>query len=281
MPVNCIVCGSSDSATLYPDIAKCKNCSHVFFERKLSDEALSKIYCRKYFFGDEYRDYLADSRILMKNFELRLKILRGFLDPSRQKSLFEIGCAYGLFLLDAKEIFDEVEGIDIAEDGVLHAREKLKLNVVCEDLLKHDLGDKIFDVVCMWDTIEHLQNPDLYLKKISGHMQKGALLALTTGDIESVCARTEKRRWRLMHPPTHIHYFSRKTLAKLLSDNRFDIIYNRYCGFHRSLDIAAYRTLALNGRLGWLYDILRRTGLTGISFYLNLYDIMYIVARKR
>lgn len=276
----CIICGGSDAGPLYPDIVKCKGCGHVFFDRDLDSEALAGIYSKRYFFGDEYHDYLADKEALQKNFRLRLRTLQAFLSPARHKSLLEIGCAYGFFLSVAKKMFDKIAGMDIAEDGTIHAKEKLNLKAIKADLLEYDFGNEKFDVVCMWDTIEHLQNPDLYLKKIGKHMEKGALIAITTGDIDSVCARVRKGKWRLIHPPTHIHYFSRKTLARLLNDNGFDIVYDRYCGFYRSADLAAYRMLALKGRRK-VYDILRRMGLTGFNFYLNLYDIMYIIARKR
>ncbi len=277
----CIICNSTQSKVLYEGILKCEECGHVFSDIHLSDEELFNLYRRSYFFGDEYRDYFADRKVQQKSFKLRMKVLQSFLDPNRHKHLLEIGCAYGFFLNMVKDKFDTVYGIDITEDGIQYATEQLKLDVVKADLIKHDFSDKKFDVVCMWDTIEHLRSPQLYLKKISEHMDCGSLIALTTGDIDSLNARMKKDKWRLMHPPTHIHYFSKKTLARMLNDNGFDIIYNHYCSFYRSVDLLAYRILVLQRKWLWLYSLLFKSRFTRMDFYLNMYDIMYVIACKR
>jgi hypothetical protein len=178
-------------------------------------------------------------------------------------------------------MFDIVQGIDITEDGVTYAAEKFGLNVISGDLLRHDLGNQVFDVVCMWDTIEHLKRPDMFIDKICKHTDRGALLAITTGDMGSLNARINGDRWRMIHPPTHIHYFSSSTMARLLDRYGFDIIYNRHCGFYRSVGLVATRLLALKTGTSKLYDLLQKIGLTKFDFYLNLYDIMYLMARKR
>ena len=281
MMTRCIVCNSTHTKLLYAGILKCQECGHVFADLHLNDEELFEFYSENYFFGDEYSDYLADKRIFKRNFKLRLKVLQTFLDPIRHKRLLEIGCAYGFFLDVVKDQFDTVLGIDITEDGVLYARDQLKLNVINADLLKHGFGDQKFDVVCMWDTIEHLHSPHLYLEKMSRHIGSGSLIAITTGDIESMNARIRREKWRLIHPPTHLHYFSKKALGRMLNNNGFDIMYNRYCGFYRSIDNIAYNILILRKRWPRLYDFLCRSGLTRIDIYLNFYDIMYVIARKR
>lgn len=277
----CIVCSSNLSQPLYRGIDKCSNCGHVFADLSLSSEKLFEIYQKSYFFGDEYSDYVSDKRVVQKNFQLRLKTLTKFLKPERHRSLFEIGCAYGFFLELAQSRFAQVQGIDITEDGIRYAKQQLNLDVIQADFLDYDLSDRTIDVACMWDTIEHLANPHLYIEKLSKHMEKGALLAITTGDIESFNARTRKEQWRLIHPPTHIHYFSQKSLAQLLNNYGYEVIYSRYCGFYRSLDNVAYNILVLRWKQPKLYKILEKIGILKLDFYLNLYDIMYVIARKR
>lgn len=277
----CVVCGSTHNNPLYAGLQKCKKCGHVSYNLHLSGEELFKLYNKNYFCGEEYSNYLADKKVLQKNFKLRLKVLHNFLNPNRHKHLLEIGCAYGFFLDVVSDRFDTVLGIDITQEVVSYAQEQLKLNVINNDFLKYDFGNQKFDVICMWDTVEHLQNPRLYLEKISKHTESGALIAITTGDIESLNARIRKDKWRLIHPPTHIHYFSKRTLSKMLNNCGFDIIYNRYCGFYRSADMIVYRMFVLSK--GWLrfYDFFCKSRITNINFYLNLYDIIYIIARKR
>lgn len=277
--MECIICKHKETRPLYQGILKCQNCGHVFADLGLSDEELFELYRKNYFFGEEYSDYVADKKIIQKNFELRFKVLQKFLKASH-RSLFEIGSAYGFFLDLVRNRFAKVQGIDITEDGVRYAREELKLDVIKADLLKHELDGQKFDVVCMWDTVEHLRDPHLYIEKISQQMEPGSLLTITTGDIESLNARFKKAKWRLIHPPTHIHYFSKKSLNRMLENYGFEVIYNRYCGFSRSVDNVAYNVLVLRHKSPKLYNLLKKMRLTGFDFYLNMYDIMYVVARK-
>ena len=277
----CIVCGSQDYSTLYPAIVRCKSCEFVFAEEDVQEHELLRIYQKNYFFGEEYSDYKKDREVLRRNFELRLDVLRKFADPARHKRLFEIGSAYGFFLELAREHFEVVGGIDITEDGVRHCVNELGLDVIQGDLLQTNLGDQKFDLVCMWDTIEHLRTPNLYLEKISEHMPSGSLLTVTTGDIDSANARMKKSKWRLIHPPTHLQYFSLKTLTRMLDGLGFDVIYSHHCGFYRSLDNVFYNLFVLRGGVPVLYRLMVKTGFARRFFYLNLYDIMYVIARKR
>ncbi len=279
---NCIVCDCPSSSRLYPGVVVCKECGFVFADAELSDEELSALYGEKYFFGDEYSDYPADERTFQKNFRLRLKTLKKFLDPARHRHFLEIGCAYGFFLDLVRREFPhaQVLGFEISDEGTRHAREKLHLDVIREDFYRHDFHDRKFDVVCIWDTMEHLRDPHLYLKKIGEITQPGSLLALTTGDIGSLNARVKGGSWRMIHPPTHLHYFSRQTMKKLLERHGFSIVYDRHCGYYRSMENVLWNMLVLRNNNRRLYTFLRGTGLTHYNFYANMYDIMFVIAKR-
>jgi len=277
----CVICDGVSTKPYCDCLVQCLECGHVYYGNFPGEAEIRLLYGERYFHGDEYSDYVADKRTIQKNFRLRLEMLNRFLDPARHKRFLEIGCAHGFFLDLVKNRFEIAQGIDISEDGVRYAREELHLDAVCADFLKHDLGDRDFDVVCMWDTIEHLISPQAYIQKIGAHMKSGGLIALTTGDIGSVNARIQKGRWRLIHPPTHVHYFSQKTLSKLLNKNGFEVLYQRHCGFYRSIDMIAYRLFVLNKRWPALYALVRKTGLSGLELYSNLYDISYFIGRKK
>jgi SAM-dependent methyltransferase len=278
----CIVCGNTQApAPLYRGIVRCTACGYVSADMRLTDEELFALYNEGFFSGAEFSDYAADEKFFRKNFRLRLRALKKFLDPARHRRLLEIGSAYGFFLDEVRREFAHIEGIDITTEGVAHARARFKLDVVQGDFLAHDYGARRFDVVCMWDTIEHLRAPHLYVEKIARLTEPGALFCITTADADSLNARLRGERWRMIHPPTHLHYFSARTLARLLARYDFEVVYNRYCGFYRSLGNVAYNILVLRQQRPRLYRALARTGLTKLGFYLNLYDIMYVIARRR
>jgi SAM-dependent methyltransferase len=278
----CAICGSAQPATpLYSGILRCPACGYVYADMRLTDEELFALYNEQFFTGAEFSDYAADEKFFRKNFWLRFRELREFLDPARHSSLLEIGSAYGFFLDAVRDQFTSVQGIDITEAGVNYARDRFKLDVVKADFLAQDFGRQKFDVVCMWDTIEHLRAPHLYVEKIARLTEPGALLAVTTADIESFNSRLRGKSWRMIHPPTHLHYFSAATLTRLFDRYDFEVIYNRYCGFYRSFGNVAYNIFVLRQQSPWLFRQIERSGLTKFGFYLNLYDIMYVIARRR
>lgn len=276
----CAVCHGAERAPLYEGIARCVDCGHVFSESVPSDGEIARLYGREYFHGAEYGDYLADERVAERNFRLRLDVLERFLDPARHRHLFEVGCAHGFFLRMASGRFESARGIEISDHAAVYAREDLGLDVVRGDIRDCDLGEGIIDVACLWDTIEHLREPDRTVRRIGESMRTGGLVALTTGDIGSLVARVRKRRWRLLHPPTHLHYFSRETIRRMLAESRFEIVYDRPCGFYRSVSTAAYRLFVLKRDWSTLHRWLLRTGLGRLTFYANLHDIRYVIARK-
>ena len=107
------------------------------------------------------------------------------------------------------------------------------------------------------------------------------MLALTTGDIGSPLARWRKGKWRQIHPPSHLHYFSKNTLRLLLSKHGLDVCYTGYAGCYRSLDTVAYILFTIKHKVPALYRKLKATGLLNWSFYSNFDDIVHVIAKKR
>ena len=250
----------------------------MFADLSLSDEDLSRIYSRAYFFGEEYADYTADEPALRRNFASRLRVLDRFTDPTLHGKLVEIGCAYGFFLDEAGDRFQDRWGIDLNPDGVHHARTEFGVNAVQGDFLDVELSRGVY-VGCLWDTIEHLRDPARYIEHFARAAEPGSLLAVTTGDIGSLVARARGDQWRQIHPPSHIHYFSVRTLVMLLQRQGFEVVYTGHAGFWRSIDMVLYRILALRAGKKDLYAHIPQV-LKHRFFYLNLFDIMYVIARR-
>jgi SAM-dependent methyltransferase len=274
----CILCGH-DAANyfLYPGILQCPSCGFVFADTQPSSDDLQKLYQRNYFFGNEYLNYLEDKPALQKNFKTRIRTVLRY---SSDGNLYEIGCAYGFFLELAQRYW-KVEGCDISVPACEEARRQ-GYNVTCGDFLQLPLKEAQYNVVALWDTIEHLARPDLYIQKASMLLKPGGILCATTGDIGSAMARMRKHRWRLIHPPTHLYYFDRRAMERLMNKNGLEIVHFEHCGYSRSVQQILYSLLVLNRETPLrkrLYQLLKP--LFGFSVYLNLYDIMFVIARKK
>ena len=280
----CLVCsGSLGEHVKLPGLARCAACGFVTADMTVSDDELEQLYGADYFHGGEYSNYILEAPTLRHNVELRLASLAKCVENARAKSLFEIGCAYGFFLDLARRAFARAEGIDISEDAVRYARNTLGVAATKANFLDHGVGEG-FDVYCLWDTIEHLREPGRYIEKIASVIAPGGILALTTGDIGSLNARLRGRRWRMIHPPSHLHYFSSQTLTRLLERHGFEVIMVEHPGVARTLRMIITGVLLLGKpKSRWrasLASFANRLPFGDWSVSLNLFDIMYVIARK-
>jgi len=133
--------------------------------------------------------------------------------------------------------------------------------------------------VVMWDTIEHLKRPDLFLAKARSDLLPDGVLALTTGDIGSLNARLRGRRWRLIHPPTHLYYFSVRTLTELLRRHGFEPIHVSHPGNSRNLRAVLHHVLVIRmGQKAW-YETVKPWRVLDLPLTINLHDIMFVIAR--
>jgi len=277
----CLVCdGALGPHPRLPGLRECSGCGFVTADLALTDDELSALYSVDYFHGDEYADYVAEGPELRENFRRRIETLLRFQPEKERRRLFEIGAAYGFFLDEVRSDYEQVAGVDISEPAAEFARTQLGVDVVAADYLTQELPVQV-DTLCLWDTIEHLSRPREFIEKAARDVRAGGLLALTTGDIDSLNARLRGRRWRMIHPPTHLHYFSRRTLVRLLDSAGFDVVHLETAGNTRSIRGIVYAILVLRGGRPGLFDKIKGLPGLGQSITLDLRDIVYIIARRR
>ena len=173
----CLVCDGINFKDYYPGIVQCQDCGFITADLHLTEEQQRQLYGHDYFHGGEYADYIRDRNVIKKNFQKRLQTV---LEYKREGRLLELGCAYGVFLELAQRHFG-VSGYDISEEAVRYANEVLGVDVHCSDLLDDEnVGQKSIDVVTMWDVIEHLRWPNLYIERVARLLKKGGYLSGTS-----------------------------------------------------------------------------------------------------
>ncbi|HXA21578.1 MAG TPA: class I SAM-dependent methyltransferase [Acetobacteraceae bacterium] len=277
-PWLCLTCGGAYGPSRISGLLRCRACGFMTADVRLGDGALAALYGRDYFHGEEYHDYLAEEESLRANFARRIVTLRQHVPNLAEAVLFEIGCAYGFFLEEVKDVVHQTSGIDISADAVRHAVELLGVNAICGDYLRTDIGRRP-DLIVMWDTIEHLARPDLFLAKAARDLRPGGYIAITTGDIGSPFARFRGGRWRMIHPPTHLHYFSASTLRLVLERTGFEVVHLSHPGVTRNVLSSLYIIFALKMGTPALFELVRRLRILDFSVTLNLFDIMFVIAR--
>lgn len=279
----CRVCGSREGyKSVLGQLEQCTACGFVTY-RDFDQSELADIYNEEYFAGDEYPDYLGQQDSLRRSMRHHLKQMWRY--HPRRGALLEVGCAYGLFLDEARPHFRRVNGIDICATPVAYAKERLGLDVTEGEFLTAEYAGGPFDVVCLWDTVEHLPSPEAYLGKAARLLGEGGMLFLTTGDIGSLNARWKGRQWRQIHPPSHLHYFSRRTITLLLDRLGFEVVGIESTPYYHTLfNILASIQLrgGVKGRIASLALSAAGAKLTRrVGFWINLGDIMFVAARVK
>ena len=277
----CKVCESTAGyERVHGQLEQCRSCGFITF-RDYTPDALAEIYTDDYFAGKEYPDYVGQQDALRRSMRRHLAQMARY--HPRRGSLLEVGSAYGLFLDEARAEYGEVAGVDICESPTAYAREQLNLNVSCADFLGLDFGARRFDVVCLWDTVEHLSAPEAYLEKAARLLNPGGMVFLTTGDITSFNARLRGANWRQIHPPSHLHYFSRDTIKRLLERLGFKVVGIETASYyHTAYNVFASIRLrgGAAGRVASLaLNLIGERTARRVGVWINLGDIMFVAAR--
>lgn len=161
-----------------------------------------------------FADYTGQAAARRASARRRLWALR-LLPPRwpRQGRLLDVGCAAGFFLAEARAHY-EVQGVELSAWSSAYARDQLGLPVITGTLEQAALPAARFDIVTLWDVIEHVPQPVPVLAEAARLLAPGGRIVLTTGDWGSAYAQARRERWHLLTPPWHLSFFSRTTLAE-------------------------------------------------------------------
>ena len=263
-------------------MAKCNKCSLIFLDFEPDRKFFTDYYSNE-FFNDPgtkhaYSDYEKEAKSLKESFEIRSNII------SRYRSggiLLDLGCATGAFLETASKYWQAC-GVDISEYAVFQAKQK-KLDVFCGEIQDSPYIKQKFDIITLWDTIEHVTDPKLTIQHINKILKPGGIIAMTTGDVGSVISRLCERFWHLYNIPQHLSFFDKFTITKLLEDENFVVREILYLPINLTLDYLLFRFMTFY-KLSFmrpLYRSLRGLNILDKSININLYDIMFVIAQKK
>jgi len=280
-PAPCSACGRrAGHAPTFASLQRCLACGFISFDAAAVD--VNELYDDAYFAGGEYADYRGQEPAI------RRSMRRHLVQMSRYQplggSLLEVGCAYGFFLDEARGRFARVAGVDVAEGAVSYAREQLHLDASVADFPSLATATR-YDAICMWDTIEHVPEPERFVTKAHQLLAPGGHLFITTGDIDSFNARLRGAKWRQIHPPTHVNYFSKRTLALMLERLGFRVAGVETASYYHTLfDVCAILELR-GGAMGKAAGLVRRVAGprlgNRLGVWVDLRDILFVAAARQ
>ncbi len=273
----CPACGLSTPHTrLYRkngcDIWRCRSCG--LGRTETADFDPQAFYTGAYFTGghsDGYADYPAAEQVLRQEFARTAKFISALRPGGR---LLDIGCAYGFFLLEAREYY-EVAGVELAEEAADHGR-RAGLNIL-SGVADSDTMTRLgaFDVITLLDVIEHLPAPRDTLALCVQHLNPGGVIVITTGDFGSAAARLMGAGWRLMTPPQHLWFFTPESVRRLASGTGMRVEGIDHPGKTVPLGLILFQLRRMLGSRATPAAAANRIGIP-----VNLFDAMRVVLRK-
>jgi ubiquinone/menaquinone biosynthesis C-methylase UbiE len=297
--VPCNLCGADDSVVRYPStvkrgesgdwrsfrcthsgygrhdaIVQCQRCGLVYTDPRPDGNDIVETYQ-----AVEDPLYLEEREGRVLTFEHHLKPLERITGPPNGRPLLDVGCYTGVFVEIAARHGWDAWGLEPSRWAVEQARAR-GLHVMQGTLDTAELPEGGFDVVTMWDVIEHLTDPRRALQRSHRLLNPGGLVVVHTIDIESAFARLMGARWPWLME-MHIYYFSRRTLRAMLEGCGFRVLSDRPQGRYLRLGYLMSRVGALAPLVGrpaeWLVT---KLGLRGLEVPVNLGDLFTAYAVK-
>jgi SAM-dependent methyltransferase len=218
----CKVCGAAGMDSfrlLYTlptcEIARCRSCGFTFvppwwrrnIEYTTYKSAATALEIRK-----------GNNTLKLARHKLRLRFIRRFKSSG---TLLDVGSGWGHFLLAAHQAGYNVLGVELDEQPFLYATQELGLPVLREDFYNFS-SDRRFEIITLWDVLEHIDDPRSFLMNCARLQEPGGLLVIQVPQINSVVARFTGRKWKMLGLD-HVNYFSPVTLRLLLNECGYEV----------------------------------------------------------
>ena len=252
--------GTNTGYAKYHDMYQCSACQVLYMDP--IDSGLDDL-CSDVVDADYLTSW--DDRALI--FRDHLKYLKNHIKHGK---LLDVGCYAGIFLNEAKREGFDVTGVEPSKWAAQYAQNKVNCSVYQGMFNSVGISDGSFDVVTIWDVIEHLANPRESVEKAFSLLRTGGYIAITTHDIESVFSRLMGGRypWLMRF---HLVHFSPKTLTKMLEATGFKTVETIY--YKKSLSIQYFlKRFGINTQPNFL---------TKRRLAFNTGDMFLIIAEKK
>lgn len=235
--INCNICEKNDYEIVYPSlyrenenpaelfkssgdepskdqIVKCKNCGLIYVNPRIKPDKIIEGYSEG---TDERFVSQADSR--EKTFARTLQLIEKQVPVGK---VLDIGTAGGSFLAAAKKRGWQVAGIEPNKWLCEWGRKNYGIDIKQGTLENNPFEPKSFDIVTLWDVLEHVPNPTDTLTRINKLLKLGGTLVINYPDIGSSVAKLMGRKWVFVLT-VHLFYFTPTTIKKILEKCGFEV----------------------------------------------------------
>lgn len=258
----CLSCGAPSTgarvvhARRDDALVRCPSCGLLYANPQYEPHELTKLYEVEYY--DEKKNFETDfrERDYLASQPLHRTVVRDLLRRYPQlgpgKRALDFGSGVGFFLDACREARLEVMGIDFSDVASRYAAQRFGLTVLTDpDRAIRELPSARFDLITAWAVVEHLRRPRETLEQLVRALAPGGVLALTVPNLRCWRYLIERGRWFNIRNPTHLAFFGRASLARMLGelglvDVHRPVFWGGRSDFGRALSAAQYAVRIAN-----------------------------------
>jgi len=268
--VNCNLCGRDNFTVRFPNtmaapeltvdlyrctsasygshaqIVQCNHCGYIYANPRWPSELLIQAYSAV---EDEVYEREREGREL--TFQKHLKEVEKAWGQEKRGRMLDVGAYIGVFVEVARQRGWDAWGLEPSAWATKAARQR-GLPMIEGTLDSPELQNQYFDVITLWDVIEHVDDPQGELRKAYQRLNPGGMVVVHTMDIDSWMAKLMGARWPWFMD-MHIHYFSQKTMRQMLQQIGYQVIWSGAQGRYLRLGYVASRVEGLSPFLGRLF----------------------------
>ena len=211
-------------------------CTHVFLDVVHTPESIRTMY--ESYDGSATDTYFQGiDQQATANFDSYLNSCRQYLRTTSQPPrLLDVGCGSGALLERAKAAGFACEGIETCQP--LAEKVLRRLGCVVHNALMSQvrIPDNTFDVVTMYDLVEHLQAPVQDLGEVRRWLKPGGILFALTPNDDALIRRLAKiafrgsfgyvrRPLKALYYSHHLSYFTARSMQKLLQQLQLELVH--------------------------------------------------------
>lgn len=207
--VGCDACDVRYGAQIPADLSDVyKNATYAAYSKEDSDEHYQY---RRQRFGRE-----------------RVSLLQNTCGDLSRSKLLDVGCGNGYFISVAKEFCGQTFGTEYSDRLRRFASEKTGLPIFGQSL--HDLPETGFDIITLFDVIEHIPDPHAFITDVSRILNPGGHILIYTPNFDSFGIRAMGSYSSIIDPTEHVVLYTLPSLRVLAAQFGFDVVYTETAG---------------------------------------------------
>lgn len=220
-------------------LVECQVCAMIYENPRFPENVILEGYVHS-----EEASHDSQHSMRVESFSRALKSLHDCI-PTKDARVLDIGTAGGAFLDAAKRFGYKAVGLEPSYYLVKQGKSR-GLNIEQGTIDNHPFEPASFDMICLWDVLEHLPDPKGSLLKIKPLLRQNGVLLINYPDIGTWQAKLAGRfYWWILS--VHLHHFSRDTIKKVCDRTGYKVFH--FQRYWQTLQIGYLEEMAIHYKI--------------------------------